>query len=84
MWPLIRFVSLRHIVAAKARSLLTLLGVALGVAMLVGMTAANESVMASFLEMVDRASGKADLGNDPPCEGRMSRVIARRISAKGR
>ena len=53
MWPLIRFVSLRHIAAAKIRSLLTLLGVALGVAMLVGMTAANGAVMSSFEEMVD-------------------------------
>lgn len=61
MWPLIRFVSLRHIAAAKLRSLLTLLGVALGVAMLVGMTTANGAVMSSFEEMVDRASGKADL-----------------------
>jgi putative ABC transport system permease protein len=61
MWPLVRFVSLRHIAAAKIRSLLTLLGVALGVAMLVGMTAANGAVLSSFEEMVDRASGKADL-----------------------
>jgi putative ABC transport system permease protein len=61
MWPLVRFVSLRHIAAAKLRSLLTLLGVALGVAMLIGMTAANGAVLSSFEEMVDRASGKADL-----------------------
>src|SRR4051812_35822307 len=58
---LIRFVSLRHIVSSPVRSLLTLLGVALGVAMLVGMTASNTAVLAAFNEMVDRASGKADL-----------------------
>src|ERR1700733_7044885 len=61
MLPLVHYVSLRHMVAAKIRSLLTLLGVALGVAMVVGMTAANEAVLSSFQEMVDRASGKADL-----------------------
>jgi putative ABC transport system permease protein len=61
MWSLVRFVSLRHIASSRLRSLLTLLGVALGVAMLVGMTAANGAVLSSFEEMVDRASGKADL-----------------------
>jgi hypothetical protein len=59
--PLLRFVSLRHIVRAKVRSLLTPLGVAPGVAMLVRMTSANQAVLGTFHEMVDRASGKADL-----------------------
>ena len=58
---LVRFVSLRHIVSSPVRSLLTLMGVALGVAMLVGMTASNTAVLDAFNEMVDRASGKADL-----------------------
>ncbi len=60
-FALVRFVSLRHIASSPMRSLLTLLGVALGVAMVVGMTASNESVLHAFDEMVDRASGKADL-----------------------
>ena len=60
-WALFRFVSLRHIASAKVRSLLTLLGVALGVAMVVGMSAANASVLHAFDEMADRAAGKADL-----------------------
>ena len=58
---LVRFVSLRRITAAPIRSLLTLLGVALGVAMLVGMAAANASILGAFGELVDRASGKAAL-----------------------
>lgn len=58
---LVRFVSLRHVATSPVRSLLTLMGVALGVAMVVGMTASNGSILASFHEMVDRASGKATL-----------------------
>jgi putative ABC transport system permease protein len=58
---LVRFVSVRHVVSSPVRSLLTLLGVALGVAMVVGMTASNQSVLRAFDEMTDRAGGKADL-----------------------
>ncbi len=58
---LVRFVSVRHVVSSPVRSLLTLLGVALGVAMVVGMTASNDSVLRAFDEMSDRTGGKADL-----------------------
>jgi putative ABC transport system permease protein len=58
---LVRFVSVRHVWSSPMRSLLTLMGVALGVAMVVGMTASNQSVLRAFDEMVDRTGGKADL-----------------------
>jgi putative ABC transport system permease protein len=58
---LVRFVSVRHVVSSPVRSLLTLSGVALGVAMVVGMTASNQSVLRAFDEMTDRTGGKADL-----------------------
>ena len=58
---LVRFVSLRHAQASPVRSLLVLFGVALGVAMVVGMTAANQAVLRSFDDLADRAGGKADL-----------------------
>ena len=58
---LVRFVSLRHAAASPVRSLLVLFGVALGVAMVVGMTAANQAVLRSFDDLSDRAGGKADL-----------------------
>jgi putative ABC transport system permease protein len=41
--------------------LLTLFGVALGVAMMVGTTAANRAVTSALEELTDRAAGKADL-----------------------
>lgn len=58
---LVRFVSLRHAAASPVRSLLVLFGVALGVAMVVGMTAANQAVLRSFDDLAERAGGKADL-----------------------
>ncbi|MFZ5441469.1 MAG: FtsX-like permease family protein [Myxococcota bacterium] len=61
MWPLVRLVSLRHVFDAPLRSLLTLIGVAVGVATLVGITAINRSVMDAFRSTIDTVAGKADL-----------------------
>lgn len=61
MMALLRYVAARHLVAGKLRSLLTILGVALGVAMVIGTTAANDSVLHAFEELSDRAAGKADV-----------------------
>ncbi len=60
-FALVRYVSLRHAAASPVRTLLVLFGVALGVAMVVGMTAANQSVLRSFDDLADRAGGKSDL-----------------------
>ncbi|MBK7975382.1 MAG: FtsX-like permease family protein [Deltaproteobacteria bacterium] len=58
---LVRFVSLRHLFTRPVRSTLTLLGVAFGVALVIGMRATNESVLDAFDQLSDRAAGKADL-----------------------
>ncbi len=58
---LVRFVSLRHVLTRPVRSLLTLLGVASGVALMVGMRATNDSVLSAFDQLADRAAGKANL-----------------------
>lgn len=58
---LVRYVAVRHLWGAKLRSALTVFGVALGVAMLVGTSAANEAILHAFDELADRAAGKADL-----------------------
>lgn len=58
---LCRYVSLRHALSAPLRSLLVLLGVALGVTMFVAVTAANQAVLRSFEELGRRASGEVDL-----------------------
>src|SRR5438132_6221723 len=61
MSPIWRWVSCRHLFQEGARSLLTLLGVALGVAVFVSIRLANHSAMASFAETVDTVTGKANL-----------------------
>ncbi len=52
-WPYVR----KHLL----RSLLTTAGIVLGVAMLVGMWTANQSVLQSFNQTVNRIAGKAQL-----------------------
>lgn len=61
MGSLLRLVSLRHVFDAPLRSLLTLIGVAVGVATLVGISAINRSVLDAFRSTIDTVAGKADL-----------------------
>jgi putative ABC transport system permease protein len=61
MWSLLRLVSLRHLFGAPLRTGLTVVGVAVGVATLVGITAINRSVMDAFRSTIDTIAGKADL-----------------------
>jgi putative ABC transport system permease protein len=61
MWSLLRLVSLRHFAGAPLRTALTIFGVAVGVATLVGITAINRSVMDAFRSTIDTIAGKADL-----------------------
>src|SRR5438552_10092955 len=56
-----RWISLRHLFHEGGRTLLTLAGVALGVAVFVSVRIANHSAMASFAETVDAVAGKANL-----------------------
>ncbi len=61
MGPLWRWISLRHLRDEGGRTLLTLLGVALGVAVYVAIRLANHSALASFSDTVDVVAGKANL-----------------------
>ncbi len=61
MLALIREISLRHLVAAPLRSLLVVIGIAVGVAVVVASRATSESMVSSFDELVKRVAGRADL-----------------------
>src|SRR5579862_6711685 len=61
MFSLLRLVSIRHLIGAPLRSGLTILGVAVGVATMVGVTAINTSVMDAFRSTVDTIAGRADV-----------------------
>lgn len=61
MLSLLRLVSLRHFFGSPLRTALTIIGVAVGVATLVGIAAINRSVMDAFRSTIDTIAGKADL-----------------------
>lgn len=61
MLQLLRLISLRHLFDAPLRSSLTILGVAVGVATMVGIASINRSVLDAFRSTVDTIAGKADL-----------------------
>lgn len=61
MRHLLRMISLRHMLGSPLRSVLTVLGVAVGVSTMVGITAINRTVLDSFRSTVDTIAGKADL-----------------------
>ncbi len=61
MLHLLRLLSVRHLLGAPLRSTLTVIGVAVGVATVVGVTALNRSVMSAFRSTVETIAGKADL-----------------------
>ena len=56
-----RWISVRHLVGEGGRTLLTLLGVALGVAVFVAIRLANHTAMSSFSKTIDSVAGKANL-----------------------
>ena len=68
-WPYLR----KHLL----RSLLTIAGIALGIALLVGMRTANDSVGRAFSDTVDRIAGKAQLQVDAGDAGFSEDVLER-------
>ncbi len=77
MLSLLRLVSLRHLVQAPLRTALTLVGVAVGVATMVGVTSINRSVMEAFRSTVDTIAGKAELTVTGTQVGFSEEVLAR-------
>src|SRR5437764_9098390 len=72
-----RWVTLRHFLAEPGRTSLTLLGVALGVAVFVSIRLANASALASFTQTVDAVAGKANLAVVADSDGFDERVYPR-------
>ncbi len=61
MLPLLKLITLRHIVTEKTRTLLTLTGIVLGVALFVSVRLANESILYTFRETINAVAGKTTL-----------------------
>jgi len=58
---LFRFVGLRHLLNRPGRTLLTTIGVGLGVSLYIAIEIINRSTLASFKESIDAIAGKAQL-----------------------
>jgi putative ABC transport system permease protein len=61
VFVLLREISLRHWLRSRVRSLLVVLGIALGVGLYVATEAASDSMLLAFDTLVKRISGRADL-----------------------
>ncbi len=59
MFALFRLINLRHFFVHRLRSFLNVLGVALGVALIFSVSTLNESITASFVELLEAIAGKA-------------------------
>ena len=60
-WTVIRLTSIRNLWASPVRAIVTIAGVAIGVAAFTAIQAANESVLRSFRRAIDLVAGRATL-----------------------
>ena len=60
-WSVIRLIILRHLWTSPVRALVTVTGVAIGVATFTAIQATNESVLRSFTRAIDLVAGRATL-----------------------
>ncbi len=77
MSALLHWLLLRRLATERGRTLLTTLGVALGVAVFVSIRLANHSALASFADTVDAVTGRANLVVQSTSDGFPDSVYAR-------
>jgi|CXWL01.1.fsa_nt_gi putative ABC transport system permease protein len=61
MWPSLTYLTIKRLLAAPGRGLLTITGVALGVAVFIAIRSANDSIFQSFQQSVADATGPVTL-----------------------
>lgn len=69
MSALVRWLLLRRLALERGRTLLTICGIALGVAVFVSIRLANHSAMTSFADTVDAVTGRANLSVQSAADG---------------
>jgi hypothetical protein len=77
---LLRLISWPYVRKHLARTVLTLAGIVLGVAVFVGMHTANQSVLNAFYQTIDRIAGATQLqitAGEPGLRKRFSRKFSR-------
>ena len=83
MFHLFRLISLRYLIHDKGRSALTILGVAIGVAVFISIRLANTSAMASFSDTIDAIAGASNLQVVGDSEGLDERIFSRIRGVQG-
>ena len=83
MLALLRFVSFRHLFDSPLRTALTVMGVAVGVATLVGISSINRSVTNAFRSTIDTVAGKADVSIAGTSAGFPEELLEQARSVKG-
>ncbi len=83
MLALFRFVSLRHLFEGPLRTSLTIMGVAVGVATLVGISSINRSVTNAFRSTIDTVAGKADISIAGTTAGFPEELLEKARKVKG-
>lgn len=83
MLALLRFVSLRHLFDSPLRTALTVMGVAVGVATLVGISSINRSVTNAFRSTIDTVAGKADVSIAGTTAGFPEELLEKARAVKG-
>lgn len=68
MLSIFRWINFRHFYAHKLRFLLSVLGVALGVMLIVSVSILNQSIITSFIELLNAVAGKAVIEVSAPSE----------------
>lgn len=83
MLSLLRLVSLRHLFDGPLRTALTVMGVAVGVATLVGISSINRSVTNAFRSTIDTVAGKADVSIAGTVAGFPEELLEKARAVKG-
>lgn len=79
-WSVMRLTILRHLWTSPVRVLVTVTGVAIGVATFTAIQATNESVLRSFMRAIDLVAGRATLeisGGEPGIDERLLPAVQR-------
>ncbi len=84
MLTVFRWINLRHFFSHRLRSFLSVLGVALGVMLIVSVSVLNQSIIASFVELLDAVAGKAVIEvSAPSSSGFDERLLIDIVEVRG-
>jgi putative ABC transport system permease protein len=81
MWALVGWINLRYMRLKVTRTIITLTGIALGVAMVLTVLGANRTIMASYQRALTTLAGDAEVQVTGPGEGSIAADLTAKVSA---